>query len=146
MKTKWSEGLKTGIAEIDDEHREIFCRLHEIDSIVRSTSDRTRILCVLQVMEDLCEKHFRLEEYLMGRFSYRNIKDHIEEHREYLSRIQEFKSILGSCPDYLVCRIRVDETLGKWWADHILSTDIHMSEHLENQYKSLQTANAQAMG
>jgi hemerythrin len=73
-----TDDLKTGIDDIDDQHRQLFIWANEIMS--DEAMDDSKLLAALNDMEDYAYNHFRAEEYAMDKYDFKGLEKHKNQH------------------------------------------------------------------
>jgi hemerythrin-like metal-binding protein len=89
MKTlELTDDLKTGIDDIDDQHRELFKWANEIfsDEVM---SDDKKLHEALDNLEDYVNYHFRAEEYAMGKYDYDRLEKHRAQHLRLMKEVTD---------------------------------------------------------
>jgi hemerythrin len=74
-----TEDLKTGIDDIDDQHRQLFKWANEIISD-EMLADDSNLLQALNNLEDYVYNHFRAEEYAMEKYDFNGQEKHKIQH------------------------------------------------------------------
>jgi hemerythrin len=74
-----TEDLKTGIDDIDDQHRQLFKWANEIISD-EMLADDSNLLQALNNLEDYVYNHFRAEEYAMEKYDFNGLEKHKIQH------------------------------------------------------------------
>jgi hemerythrin len=112
---EWREGFRTGIAEVDAEHQQLFALVKGL-----------QLVNVKLLLDDLVEyvvAHFTHEEALMERSGYPGLQRHIEMHENLAVRVSEF--LVGGTA-WSEERVQALRTfLNKWLVGHILTHDLH---------------------
>jgi len=112
---EWREGFRTGIDEIDAEHRQLFALVKGLQH------GGARQL--LHELVDYVVSHFAHEEALMERSGYPGVQRHIEMHESLAARVSEF--LVGGT-GWSESRVQELRTfLNRWLVGHILTHDLH---------------------
>ncbi|MFH1279664.1 MAG: bacteriohemerythrin [Candidatus Eisenbacteria bacterium] len=118
---EWSESCSLGIAEIDEQHRQIFRMINRLIDEKEATVRSETIGDLLTEMTAYAQKHLRYEESLLEELGYPDLEPHKRHHRAYRKKTVEFctATTLGveSVPEALL------EYLRAWWLHHILQDD-----------------------
>ena len=111
---EWREGFRTGIEQIDAEHRQLFAMVKRLDAAN-----------VKQMMDDVVDyvvTPFTHEEELMERSGYPGLQRHVEMHETLATRVSEF--LVGGA-GWSEQRVQEFRTfLNKWLVGHILTHDL----------------------
>jgi hemerythrin len=124
---EWRDGFRINIAQVDDEHRQLFALIKalNIESI-----DRT-----LEELLDYVVTHFSNEQALMEQSGYPAFEDHLKLHEAFGAFVGEF---LGGADTWTEDRVQeLRRFLNKWLIGHILTHDVrfgkwHASHHGAN--------------
>ena len=83
---KWESKYETGIAAIDDQHKELFRLVGELERAIDygEELDCSYLMARLDVYSLY---HFTSEEHLMKKYGYPDIEKHIEEHKKFRIKI-----------------------------------------------------------
>lgn len=94
-KLAWTPGFELGIEEIDEEHRQIFDVVVQIEESIER-HDMARCSKLVSDFMDKIEQHFVNEESYLTRIGYPKIEDHSQYHQRLLSKAQVLKKICDS--------------------------------------------------
>lgn len=91
----WRESLKIGVAEVDQQHEELFMRLNEFLKVVRGADDREvradKIAETLAFMGEYVIDHFNSEEVLQRKCNYPEYAEHKQIHDKFKAEIAWFQ-------------------------------------------------------
>lgn len=128
----WSEELRLGFEEIDEQHKSLFDCLSRLEGQADSDSRALAVLAAIKDLSDYVNIHFFMEEGLMRSHNYPLVESHVMEH-EILSREFDRLSHKSEQSDVF------DETvklLGDWLTNHIGNTDRHFALYLHKLLSS----------
>ena len=94
-KLVWAPGFELGIEEIDEEHRQIFDVVLQIEESIQR-QDMARCSNLVSEFMDKIEQHFIHEESYLARIGYPDIEGHSQYHQKLLSKAQVLKKICDS--------------------------------------------------
>lgn len=112
---EWREGFRTGIAEVDAEHQQLFALVKRLDSATAKG--------VLDELAEYVVTHFTHEEALMQASGYPGLKQHVELHEKLAAQVSGFLVSGTRWSDTRVRELR--SFLNKWLVAHILMHDLH---------------------
>lgn len=123
---EWTPALSTGVALLDEQHKEIYQWLAEL----KSAADDERTLFgvySLTRLKHYTRAHFAAEEALMKASGYPGLAEHSAEHAKFCARLNELqlKSIGQD-----ISRDTV-EFLTDWLTRHITRTDMAYVPYLK---------------
>src|SRR5512142_3095260 len=76
----WDDAYSIGIAEIDQQHQEMFGTMFSLHQAMRAGNSGAQIEPALLELMRRCEAHFRTEEALMAFHRFPDLKNHRSEH------------------------------------------------------------------
>ncbi len=131
-KINLDESLKTGIEEIDEQHRGLMETINLLESS-SGASDRYKVcLEIILRLKKYLDEHFMTEETYMIRYDYPDFFNHKKEHTEFVKRILEFEMAFV---EYYAPYTPMLEFLREWLAIHVKDTDIKMAIFLKEKVK-----------
>lgn len=116
---KWSDDLDTGIAVIDDQHRQIVRMINQLDDAQRDSS-KAEVGQVIGSLVDYTVSHFAFEEAMLEEAGYVFTKAHIRVHQVFIKRVETYRERFNQGEDI------TDELkglLGRWLFSHIRNDD-----------------------
>jgi hemerythrin len=125
---EWKPEFSVGNVEMDNQHKRIFeiCRrVHDLP-IVNTIESISTTHELLDEAAQFARTHFHSEEYLLRKFKYIDLENHLEEHRQFEETLS---NLLFEAIDGKVSSQGFANFLSNWLKDHILETDM--------KYKSL---------
>ncbi len=123
---EWTPDLSTHVALLDEQHREIFQWLAELES---ATIDERTLFGVYSLtrLKQYTRAHFAAEEALMKAADYPDLPAHAREHATFCARLNELQ--LKSIGED-ISRDTV-EFLTDWLTNHITRTDMAYVPYLK---------------
>jgi hemerythrin len=124
MEWQWDSRLETGIEEIDEQHKELFNRIDELELAIYKGKATAELVKLMEYLDSYIIEHFELEEKLMLDNTYPDFAAHARQHAEFrgvcMIMLNNFKN--RGADSYLA--IDIDKQLRKWWENHILRMDM----------------------
>ena len=124
----WTPDLSTGVPSIDDQHKQLFLWLAELQC---ATADQRTLFGVYVItrLKHYIREHFAAEEALMRAAAYPDLDQHIAEHARFRARLEELqlKSIGEDITEDTV------RFLNEWLVRHITGTDMAYVPYLNQQ-------------
>lgn len=131
---EWNQGFSVGIAEMDNQHKQLVNLLNDLYSAMQSKKSSETIGKVLNKLISYTEKHFSDEEEFMRKYSYPGIGSQIKEHTAFADKVLKFKG------DYDTGRtsisVSVTSFLKDWLVNHISISDKKYGDYINNTNKS----------
>ena len=128
----WRDQMSLDYMPLDDEHRAF------LDVVNRSlTASRAGDLAEMERIFDACydyvRHHFTLEEDIMERIAFPDIKAHMQAHRTFIKNISEFRQRYAKAKTVEEKQkeaIKTADFLSLWFIGHVLSRDKLMKPYL----------------
>jgi hemerythrin len=118
---EWQEDYSVNVAEIDDQHQELFKLMNDLYEAIVSGRSKEVLDTVLETMTNYANYHFEYEESVFDECGFSESASHKEEHQAYVQKVSEFKQ--GSEQNRPMLPIDVINYLKDWWLDYICVTD-----------------------
>jgi hemerythrin len=130
---KWSISHAVFVTEIDDEHKEIFEAVSNIQKVLTSRGPLLEICKQAQRLTSCIVQHFAHEERLMRAARYGSIRWHKQKHDAARTRVGQFvlrieQGDTGAAPELV-------EYLTSWLYDHTRLPDRMMGAFLRNRQR-----------
>ncbi len=122
----WNDVLATGIAEIDDQHRELFRCVDRVRDAT-AAGDGSELDRTLAFLQDYVEFHFRAEERYMASQRFPGMARHVEEHAALLEAVRAIVADHHRQRGAAGALERVEHFLSDWMRTHIAVTDVALA-------------------
>lgn len=131
---KWKDKFKTGIEEVDNQHKRLFdigSELYNLVSLDDGSDHYDEIIALLTELSDYTKYHFGYEEELMEKFNYTDINSHKKEHQKFIDKLNE---TLAKDIDMNQKQVVLDmiEFIINWVSRHIVGTDFKYIGTIQN--------------
>ena len=128
--SEWKPEYSVSNATLDAQHQKLLllCKRvsqYECDGSKNSIETFHSILSELAFYAD---RHFQVEEEVLRRIGYPNLRQQIKEHNEYREWLTEFLFVVMSGS---VDKSSLYDYLERWWINHILISDMQYSGYLD---------------
>jgi hemerythrin len=133
MGIEWRESLAIGVAEIDNQHKELLARFDNLLKACETGKGMIELKQVLLFLNEYIIKHFSDEEAMQKLRNYPGYESHKKEHDHFVERI---KALQGEVDREGIAIHHVMETnnlLLKWLIHHISTVDVELGKFLKNQ-------------
>lgn len=132
---KWTIEHSVFVAEIDDQHKEIFEALRRLQSALRNTVELPEIRRLTEALTANLTGHFAHEERLMRAARYGSFNWHKLQHNNARKRVRQFvRRIEAADPN---AGLELVEYLTSWLHDHTRLTDRMLGAFLRNHERSM---------
>lgn len=125
----WNDSYLINISIIDKEHKGLFNLFDRITLIGKDPTIEIDLLSVISELKDYADNHFKREETLMKKINHGDIEKHIEAHKFFLNKVDEFETAFRY--NNLVLLDQMVSFLRKWFVIHILNTDSLYAESVK---------------
>lgn len=117
----WASTLELGIAEIDDQHKELVRLTNALhDELASASPRRPEIGAVLEGLVDYTHNHFIVEEVLFAQHGYPETPAHQAQHNRFTAKAMD---LLLRFEDGAEVSIEALEFLKVWLIEHICKVD-----------------------
>lgn len=120
----WDSHILLDIPVIDKQHAEFLAMIESVRSI-NISDDVLSIdtsISIINDLEEYSKKHFEIEESLLKKAGYENIRSHKKEHQYFINKIEEFK--LERDFQSVLLLEKVTDFMKKWFLSHIIKSDM----------------------
>ncbi len=129
---QWTKELSVHIEEIDNQHKEFFSIINELNESIKTEKKEDDILgTILSQLIEYAIIHFTTEERLMKKYGYYDLANHKKEHDGFKKHILELKNKFNT--DQSVSAATVAKFSKEWLTKHIKMTDMKYASFLEDK-------------
>jgi len=126
----WAEGLETGVAEIDADHRLLIDRSNALLYAVEKEHPKTAIMAIVSRMVAECREHFRREDSVLQAGQYGGAKEHAAEHRRIEGELDQAIDAIGGSGDLVNQWKSFALAFQALLIEHFLRYDLKYKSHL----------------
>jgi hemerythrin-like metal-binding protein len=124
---KWKNEYKVGVPIFDEQHRGLVTIINSLHYGIQTGSVENKLSLIVEMINAYAQIHFAMEEELFIKTDFPNTLHHIEQHKELLSKQNEFGRKCIAERDAL----QFQNFLKQWWLDHIVEEDLQFGEYLK---------------
>jgi len=127
----WGDRYAVGVEAIDDEHKELFDAVRELESAMARFAQPAEMGELLKKLSASTARHFADEEAMMREAKYPGLALHMANHQRLMEKVQAFAArhsqsgvtvnqhALNFLRDWLLHHIENDDVrLGSWLDEH----------------------------
>jgi hemerythrin len=118
---KWQSFFETGIAVIDEQHRELINIMNRLDRALQSGDGEDIIEVTLRSLISYTERHFLAEEAVMQETGYFELARHRTLHHQIRMQVTGMLNRTGS--PFQVTAGEILSLLADWLLNHIVAED-----------------------
>lgn len=130
-KIVWTEQYSIGDPLLDQQHRLIIEMLNLLTEFSIAKIDPETISQLLSDMTHYSQMHFKTEESYLSKRGYPYLKEHKENHVQFILKTERFCEAaminLTNLPDHMLAY------LSSWWRHHILEEDMKYKSYFDQQ-------------
>ncbi len=125
---KWDDAYSTGISTIDEQHRELICKINELYRVHQSGATADDIKAILKYMGEFAKKHFSYEEGLMEQRKCPMHQTNCLAHSRFLRDYQELVSNFSIEQDADQTASEIERMTARWLVSHICRVDVALKD------------------
>jgi len=133
MLIRWSEKYNTGVAEIDEQHKEIIAQLNRLHDAVVSGLGKDVITDILEFAGEYAAKHFSFEENCMNKYRCPAARENQLAHEAFIKRFEEIRKLLDEQDVDSKVVLDVYKELRDWIKTHIMKIDTNLKTCVSKQ-------------
>jgi hemerythrin len=126
-----TDALRTGLTDIDEDHREIFEAGNRIASPSFINSDSKTLEEVLSFLEDYVLYHFAAEEYAMSNEGFHGMENHCKLHKNFQHNISGYVNTFRTEGISKELILKISFAIEDWLIEHIRITDHDFARFLK---------------
>ncbi len=129
MSMQWKEEYATGLPKIDDQHRQLFKFVNDLEVLVADwPCHQDRLGSLLSFLDAYTRSHFVYEESCMYRMNCPSARDNREAHKRFLRFFGDWQEEYrkNGASGETLDELRM--TLEDWLASHICKIDTRLKE------------------
>ena len=115
---------------LNEQHQKLFGTLKELYMAMEDKSDKPALLHIINNLSLYVKQHLETEEALLEKYNYPGLEEQREQHRLFVSKIDEFKTEFENNRFMLYFDIAI--FLKTWIANHIEETDKKYADFLNS--------------
>jgi len=131
MGIEWRESLSIGVAEIDNQHKELLSHFDRLLRACETGRGVDELKTLLGFLDGYVIKHFSDEEAIQRRHLYPGYSAHKLEHESFVARLNILKGEVGREGVALHHVIETNNLLLKWLIHHISTVDVQLGRFLQ---------------
>jgi hemerythrin len=130
MAFAWSNSLKVGVEEIDEQHQELIRRAERLIFSLKG-GDRAEVDPIILYLTDYVTSHFECEERWMEKALYPALQAHRDAHRRFREELAEMTQEYRRKGPTPLMALVVHNWLVEWLRGHIGGADVEMASWLK---------------
>ena len=123
MKIEWNEYLSVGVAEIDNQHKQLFDKFNAFLAACDADKGSEEVSRLFWFLDAYIATHFADEENLQKRIGFPDYPKHREQHQEFTRKLAELKERLQTEGPSRSLVSTATLTMTGWLIEHINRMD-----------------------
>jgi len=128
----WNSILETGNKEIDEQHKQLFIALNDLNDAYWQGKGSDEVSGILDFLKEYTINHFKDEEIIMRDYKYPQYSMHRMCHEDFKITVEDFSRQLRKEGPSEELIVKLTTTLGDWLTTHIRIDDARMAEFIES--------------
>ncbi|MFL5272359.1 MAG: bacteriohemerythrin [Anaeromyxobacteraceae bacterium] len=124
----WSQRLAIGIAEIDDQHRQLFERADALLAAMKERRPTHEVRQLIPFVAEYCQHHFRMEESLMRERGHPGLEAHAAQHAHFTQNFAEIAEAFARKGPSISVTVDLQDLVCRWLVAHIASVDAKLAK------------------
>ncbi|MCB1316255.1 MAG: bacteriohemerythrin, partial [Leptospiraceae bacterium] len=119
---QWNDSFSVGVPEMDDQHRNLFDILNELNAAMNANKSRETIESIIAQLSEYIVNHLRDEEQLLRKYNYPDLAKHEQSHKKFVEKVNELTGALLQ-DDSRILGYDIMNFVGDWLVSHIQKVD-----------------------
>lgn len=127
---KWSSRLELGLEHIDNQHKQLFNVINELNIAIEYGQPNSVMLPIVERLQEYAKTHFKAEEEIFSKYGYSDRVDHESEHQKFNDSVKYIRRQCELIDAPMSTKIR-DFLLG-WLNGHIMTKDKEYKQFIDS--------------
>lgn len=123
----WDASMTTGVASLDDQHRQLISWLNDLLSAMSLGRGRTEIAGLLDQLGSYAVTHFGKEEECMAKWKCPVAAQNVAAHKDFVVTFTSFRDEFDRDGATAHLVVRIETELMRWLSGHIKRTDTQLA-------------------
>jgi len=133
---KWHSDLNTGLAKIDQQHRELVKRINDfLKSSLKEPRDYKQMIDTFDFLKNYAIEHFSLEEKLMAEYQFPEERSHKADHKAFRKWVDYANSRIIDHEFTDDLTMQANYRLVEWLELHFRNRDRRLTDFLDKTAK-----------
>ena len=133
MAIKWNDSMRTGVAEVDEQHKELINMVNTLSDAIRSGKAKEEIEKILVFAGEYAQKHFKCEEGYFAKYNCPADAQNKAGHEQFVKRFTELKQDFQASGGSFSLIMKIYNELSNWLVQHILGIDTQLRSSVESR-------------
>ena len=128
-----TKDMETGVAKIDEQHKELVNRLNAVLTMGTSSISKEETQKTLNFLEEYIIRHFRDEESLQRQCGYKKYEWHKGQHQSYIDAFKKLKEEFAANGPSPKFSVTLNTSVINWIINHIKVVDVELGKFYREQ-------------
>lgn len=133
MAIAWNDSMSTGVAEVDEQHKELIKMLNSLSEAMRSGKGKDEIENILVFAGEYAQKHFACEERYFAQYNCPESPQNKAGHEQFIARFTELMQDFRTRGSSFALVMKIYNELSNWLVKHILGVDTKLRAAVKAQ-------------
>ncbi|MCL1828193.1 MAG: hemerythrin family protein [Oscillospiraceae bacterium] len=130
-----SKDMETGVAKIDEQHRELISRINAVTSMGALSVSKEETQKTVDLLGEYIIKHFGDEEALHRQYNYPKYEWHKGQHRMLENEYPKIRKEFAETGPSAKFTLDLNKTIIDWIVRHIKSADVEFGKYYREHNK-----------
>lgn len=140
VQIEFDDRIRTGIDEIDEQHRQLVAIYNELDDAFQQGRANRQMSEILARLYRYTKVHFEHEERLLEECAWPDLAQHRFEHRQLAEKLRSFVVRYRRAGERISAE--VVDFVRAWVVDHIMQCDLRYADHVKDHLEQRPTETA----
>lgn len=131
----FTDDLKTGNAQIDNEHMSLINKINVLMDCCSKGEGITEIIPTLNFVLEYTKEHFMHEEMLQKKYNYSDYQNHKMKHEAFIKTIENLAQKVNAQNANILILAELNSHLGLWLVNHIKNEDKKIAQYIKSLNK-----------
>lgn len=129
----WNNTMRTGVSELDAQHKELIARLNSLGEAMQSGKGKEDLENILTFAGEYAQKHFQCEEEYFTRYGCPAKIQNKQEHARFMKRFADLSAEFRKQGASFSLVMKSYNELSTWLIHHILGVDTKLRAYIKDQ-------------
>ncbi|MCP4725667.1 MAG: bacteriohemerythrin [bacterium] len=130
MEVKWNDEFSTGIAMLDNQHKNLINRIVKLTKAIENGREGMEVTQMIDFLKEYTRAHFLAEEKYMDKYKYPESSFHKQEHKKFLKTLNEIKRLHSGYSPNGDTAIHLQYELWQYFKEHLSVVDSVLGKFL----------------
>ena len=133
MGIEWTDDLSVGVAEIDNQHKELFSKINQLLDACGQGKGKETVGEIIKFLGEYVIYHFGCEEEQMTQLNYPQFADHKAAHTQFIKDFTDLRNKFETDGAQAHIVIMTNRVVVGWLISHIRNVDKLLGAFLKDK-------------